>query len=100
MAARKSGLGRGLDALIPVEHPSAGFADLEIEEISPSPQQPRTRFDDDSLEELAASIREVGVLQPVVVRPGERDGSYLLIAGERRLRAAGMAGLSTYSQRL
>jgi ParB family chromosome partitioning protein len=95
MAARKSGLGRGLDALIPVEHPSAGFADLELEEISPSPQQPRTRFDDDSLEELAASIREVGVLQPVVVRPGERDGSYLLIAGERRLRAAGMAGLST-----
>jgi ParB family chromosome partitioning protein len=95
MAARKSGLGRGLDALIPVEHPSVGFADLELEEISPSPQQPRTRFDDDSLEELAASIREVGVLQPVVVRPGERDGSYLLIAGERRLRAAGMAGLST-----
>jgi ParB family chromosome partitioning protein len=95
MAARKSGLGRGLDALIPVEHPSVGFAELELEEISPSPQQPRARFDDDSLEELAASIREVGVLQPVIVRPGERDGSYLLIAGERRLRAAGMAGLST-----
>lgn len=95
MAARKSGLGRGLDALIPVDHPSVGFAELELEEISPSPQQPRARFDDDALEGLAASIREVGVLQPVVVRPGERDGSYLLIAGERRLRAAGMAGLTT-----
>ncbi len=95
MAARKSGLGRGLDALIPVDHPSVGFAELELEEISPSPQQPRNRFDDDALEGLAASIREVGVLQPVVVRPGERDGSYLLVAGERRLRAAEIAGLAT-----
>jgi ParB family chromosome partitioning protein len=95
MAARKSGLGRGLDALIPVEHPSVGFAELELEEISPNPQQPRSRFDDQELEELAASIREVGVLQPVVVRPGERDGSYFLIAGERRLRAARIAGLAT-----
>jgi ParB family chromosome partitioning protein len=95
MAARKSGLGRGLDALIPVEHPTVGFAELELHEISPSPQQPRSRFNDQALEELAASIREVGVLQPVVVRPGEEDGSYLLIAGERRLRAAEIAGLST-----
>ena len=95
MAARKSGLGRGLDALIPVDHPSVGFAELELDEISPNPQQPRARFDDDALEGLAASIREVGVLQPVVVRSGDRDGSYLLIAGERRLRAAGMAGLAT-----
>jgi ParB family chromosome partitioning protein len=95
MAARKSGLGRGLDALIPVEHPSVGFAELELEEISPSPQQPRSRFDDDELAELAASIREVGVLQPVVVRPGDTDGTYVLIAGERRLRAAAMAGLAT-----
>ncbi|RLE19423.1 MAG: chromosome partitioning protein ParB [Actinobacteria bacterium] len=95
MAARKSGLGRGLDALIPVDHPTVGFAELDLDEISPSPQQPRVRFDDDALEGLAASIREVGVLQPVVVRPGERDGSYLLIAGERRLRAAGIAGLAT-----
>ncbi len=95
MAARKSGLGRGLEALIPVDHPSVGFAELDLDEISPSPQQPRVRFDDDALEGLAASIREVGVLQPVVVRPGERDGSYLLIAGERRLRAAEIAGLAT-----
>jgi ParB family chromosome partitioning protein len=95
MAARKSGLGRGLDALIPVDHPSVGFAELELDDISPSPQQPRARFDDDALEGLAASIREVGMLQPVVVRPGERGGSYILIAGERRLRAAGLAGLAT-----
>ena len=92
MAARKSGLGRGLEALFPVEHPSVGFAELELEEISRSPQQPRSRFDDDSLGELAASIREVGVLQPVIVRPGDTDGTYVLIAGERRLRAADMAG--------
>ena len=95
MAARKSGLGRGLESLIPVEHPSVGFAELELEEISPNPQQPRVRFDDDALGELAASIREVGVLQPVVVRPGDTEGTYFLIAGERRLRAAGMAGLAT-----
>lgn len=95
MAARKSGLGRGLEALFPVEHPSVGFAELELEEISRSPQQPRSRFDDDSLGELAASIREVGVLQPVIVRPGDTDGTYVLIAGERRLRAADMAGLTT-----
>jgi len=95
MAARKSGLGRGLDSLIPIEHPSVGFAELELEEISANPQQPRARFDDDALEELAASIREVGVLQPVVVRAGDTDGTYFLIAGERRLRAARMAGLAT-----
>ncbi|MEN8233412.1 MAG: ParB/RepB/Spo0J family partition protein [Actinomycetota bacterium] len=95
MAARKSGLGRGLDALIPVEHPSAGFAEVEISEVSPNPRQPRSRFDDEALSELAASIREVGVLQPIVVRAGERPGEYVLIAGERRLRAAGMAGLAT-----
>ena len=95
MAARKSGLGRGLDALIPVEHPLVGFAEVALSDIAPNPQQPRVRFDEDSLGELAASITEVGVLQPVVVRPGEPDGTYVLIAGERRLRAAGAAGLTT-----
>ena len=92
MAARKSGLGRGLDALIPVEHPVGGFAEVELESVSPNPQQPRRRFDQDALEELAASIREVGVLQPIVVRAGEQEGTYVLVAGERRLRAAGLAG--------
>lgn len=95
MAARKSGLGRGLDALIPVEHPSVGFAEVALSDIAPNPQQPRVRFDEDSLGELAASITEVGVLQPVVVRPGEPEGTYVLIAGERRMRAAGAAGLTT-----
>ena len=95
MAARKSGLGRGLDALIPVDHPTVGFAEIDVADVEPNPHQPRHRFEDADLEELAASIREVGVLQPVVVRPGEEDGRYVLVAGERRLRAAGMAGLAT-----
>ena len=95
MAARKSGLGRGLDALIPVDHPSVGFAEIDLSDIAPNPQQPRVRFDEESLGELAASITEVGVLQPIVVRPGEPEGTYVLVAGERRLRAAGAAGLTS-----
>jgi ParB family chromosome partitioning protein len=91
MAARKSGLGRGLDSLIPVERPTSGFASLPVDQIRPNPQQPRQRFDDDALGSMADSMREVGVLQPIVVRPGE-DG-YILIAGERRCRAAQLAGL-------
>jgi ParB family chromosome partitioning protein len=93
MAARKSGLGRGLDALIPVDHPVGGFAEVDLESVAPNPHQPRRRFDDVALEELAASIREVGVLQPIVVRPGDEAGRYVLIAGERRLRASELAGL-------
>jgi ParB family chromosome partitioning protein len=93
MAARKSGLGRGLDALIPVEHPVGGFAEVDLESVAPNPLQPRRRFDDDALEELAASIREVGVLQPIVVRAGDEEGHFVLIAGERRLRASELAGL-------
>ncbi|NNC74141.1 MAG: ParB/RepB/Spo0J family partition protein [Acidimicrobiia bacterium] len=90
MAARKSGLGRGLDALIPVDRSTSGVVPTDA--VDPNPQQPRNRFDDEALEGLAASIREVGVLQPIVVRPdGDR---YVLVAGERRLRASKMAGLS------
>jgi ParB family chromosome partitioning protein len=91
MAARKSGLGRGLDSLIPVERPESGFSNLPLDRIEPNPQQPRSQFDEESLESLADSIAAVGVLQPVVVRAGE-DG-YVLVAGERRCRAARMAGL-------
>ena len=94
MAARKSGLGRGLDALIPVDLPVAGFAEIDIAAVKPNPRQPRHRFDDEAMEELAASIREVGVLQPIVLRPGTDQGAYVLIAGERRLRAAALAGMS------
>jgi ParB family chromosome partitioning protein len=93
MAGRKSGLGRGLDALIPVDRPPIGFAEIPVDAVSPNPQQPRRSFDADSLEELAASMAEVGILQPIVVRAGATEGTYVLIAGERRLRAAAMAGL-------
>lgn len=93
MAARKAGLGRGLESLIPVDRPQSGYTTLPLEAIEPNPQQPRNRFDDEALESLAASIREVGVLQPVVVRPGDTEGSFVLVAGERRCRAARLAGI-------
>lgn len=92
MAARKSGLGRGLEALLPTGESGQGFAVLPLDAISPNPQQPRARFDDEALEGLAASIKEVGLLQPIVVRQ-IGAGEYQLVAGERRLRAARMAGL-------
>ncbi len=92
MAGRKSGLGRGLEALIPVDHPSSGYAVVQLESIEPNPQQPRVHFDEGELESLAASIKSVGLLQPVLVRP---DGDkYTLVAGERRCRAARLAGLT------
>jgi ParB family chromosome partitioning protein len=93
MAARKSGLGRGLDALLPAEAGAAGFAVIAIDAISANPQQPRSRFDEEPLEGLAESIRQVGVLQPIVVREGDGSGTYQLVAGERRWRAARLAGL-------
>jgi ParB family chromosome partitioning protein len=87
----RGGLGRGLDALIP--RGDAGVQELEIERIAPNPKQPRQRFDPESLEELAASIREHGVLQPVLVT--RDDAGYTIVAGERRWRAAKLAGLRT-----
>jgi len=87
----KSALGRGLDALIPGGR-GAEVVELEIKKIRPGKEQPRKVFREESLRELAASIREKGVLQPVIVaRSG--DGAFELIAGERRLRAAELAGL-------
>ena len=95
MSPRKAGLGRGLEALIPTvasgETPE--FLQVRVDEIEPNPQQPRSRFDEERLDELSASIREVGVLQPVIVTSGEEG--YVLIAGERRWRAAQRAGLET-----
>lgn len=92
MAGRKSGLGRGLEALIPTTHPSVGYAVIQLDSVIPNPQQPRAHFDDAGLEGMAASIRSVGVLQPIVVRSeGEQ---YVLVAGERRCRAARLAGLT------
>ncbi len=98
--SRRSGLGKGLSSLIPQAEPTSVdeadgplFIELPIGDISPNPNQPRVHFDEDTLGELAASIAQVGVLQPVLVRPAE--GRYELIAGERRWRAAQRAGLTT-----
>jgi ParB family chromosome partitioning protein len=94
MVAKRTGLGRGLETLIPtapVGETDTGFEMVSVDEISPNPAQPRSRFDDETLEELAASLKEVGVLQPIVVTRGE--SGYVLIAGERRWRAARRAGL-------
>ena len=94
MTELKGGLGRGLSALLPHEVVIAGgpqLRDIAIGEIRPNARQPRTAMDDEALNELAASIRSVGLLQPVVVRPV--DGGYELVAGERRWRACQLAGL-------
>lgn len=96
-APRRSGLGRGLSALIPdTDVPDAALRDLPIDTIKANDFQPRTEFDDEALRALAASIAEVGVLQPILVRPAGpgTDGGYELIAGERRWRAAKLAGLA------
>lgn len=87
----RQALGRGLEALIPPEKPGPRAVEIPLTEIHPNPLQPRRRFDDNKLEDLAASIRGHGVLAPVIVRQSQ-DG-YELIAGERRVRAAGRAGL-------
>jgi ParB family chromosome partitioning protein len=94
---RRGGLGKGLAALIPSEaggDASASLQELPVTAIEPNPNQPRVHFDEESLADLSASIRELGVLQPVLVRAAE-DGRYRLIAGERRWRAARRAGLDT-----
>jgi len=93
--SKRGGLGRGLSALIPgaeVAEEGTGFLEVPVNSIAPNPKQPRTHFDDEALAGLAASIREVGILQPLVVRRTV-EGRYELIAGERRLRAARAAGL-------
>jgi ParB family chromosome partitioning protein len=96
--AQRTGLGKGLDALIPGggDAPSAvgGVMQLPVESIARNPRQPRVRFDAGDLEELAASIREHGVIQPLIVSPG-KNGTYILVAGERRLQASKKAGLQT-----
>lgn len=96
MTAQKRGLGRGLDALFvdnAAEGESKGGVMLKISEISPNRNQPRTHFDEAALEELSQSIREHGVLQPIVVRP-VGEGGYQIVAGERRWRASRLAGLT------
>lgn len=96
--ARKSGLGKGLDALIPggqSMEPEGGTLQVPVNEIKPNPRQPRVNLQDENLIELASSIREHGILQPLIVTQDPQTLQYTLIAGERRLRAAQMAGLTT-----
>lgn len=90
--AKKGGLGKGVDALFLDNAVEENAVRLSIDEIEPNRDQPRKNFDETALAELSDSIREHGVLQPLLVRP-MADGSYRLIAGERRYRAARMAGL-------
>lgn len=92
---KRRALGKGLESLLPARpQPVAGelFLHVEVDAVVPNPKQPRSEIRDKELEDLAASIREAGVLQPVLVREGE-GGRYELIAGERRWRAARLAGL-------
>lgn len=96
--ARRSGLGKGLSALIPPEVGSqrSALREVPISSIRPNSLQPRAHFDEEAMSSLAASIRELGLLQPVLVREmGDDEESYELIAGERRWRAARRAGLQT-----
>ena len=101
---KKSGLGKGLDALIPggefspapqEPQPASGIAHISTQAITPNPRQPRSHINPDELAELAASIRENGIIQPLIVTQADNPGSYILIAGERRLLAARQAGLET-----
>jgi ParB family chromosome partitioning protein len=104
MSTQKKALGRGLGALIPSRpvaeapapspQPGHGLAEVPVEQISPNPYQPRRTFNDASLEELARSVREHGIIQPLVVTK-IGDNKYRLIAGERRFRAAQKAGLTS-----
>jgi len=89
--ARKRGLGRGLDALL---RPEQGVRQIEVGLLRPNRFQPRSRFDEAGLEELAESIRAQGIVQPLIVRE-EADGIFTIVAGERRWRAAQRAGLAT-----
>ena len=96
--AKKNALGRGLDALITFSEGetqgSTSIIEVELDKINPNPDQPRTFFDEEALEELAVSIRQIGIIQPVTLRE-EPDGTYQIIAGERRYRASQLAGLDT-----
>lgn len=99
MSAKRGGLGTNLDSLIPTsltvdQTEVAQQSEVPISSISPNPRQPRTVFDEDALNELIASIKEIGILQPPVVRKVS-EGRYELVMGERRLRAAKAAGLTS-----
>ena len=98
MIRKTTGLGRGLDALIDTSevrtNGSSSISEVELSKIFANPNQPRRNFDEEALDELAESIREHGVISPITLRKHD-DGTYLIIAGERRFRASKMAGLNT-----
>lgn len=98
MATKRNALGRGLDSLISMGDVQTGgssaISEIEVARIVPNPDQPRRTFDEETLAELAASIAELGVVQPLTLRLAD-DGDYQIIAGERRWRAARIAGLRT-----
>lgn len=98
MAIKRNALGRGLDSLISMDdvQPSGSSAinEIAIDLIKPNPDQPRINFDEEALEELATSIRELGIIQPLTLRSAEA-GTYMIISGERRYRAAKLASLDT-----
>ena len=98
MALKRNALGRGLDSLISMgdirTEGSSAISEIDVDRITPNPDQPRRTFDETTLNELAASIRELGVVQPLTLRMGD-DGNYQIIAGERRWRAAQKAGLAS-----
>ena len=98
MAMKRSALGRGLDSLISMDDiqtsGSSAINEIDIDKISPNPDQPRTSFDEEALEELAMSIRELGIIQPLTLR-SVGDNAYQIISGERRYRAAKLAGLDS-----
>ena len=97
---KQKGLGRGLDAIFGTEKvsvkatPMNRMDEIAISEIIPNPTQPRTKFDDEALQELADSIRQLGVIQPITVKKAD-DGKYIIISGERRWRASQMVGLES-----
>ena len=98
MAQKRNALGRGLNSLISMgdirTDGSSAISEISLDLISPNPDQPRRNFDEEALEELSASIRELGIIQPLSLRKLD-DGTYQIIAGERRWRASRMAGLTT-----
>ncbi|MDK2837379.1 MAG: ParB family transcriptional regulator, chromosome partitioning protein, partial [Bacteroidota bacterium] len=95
--SKKNALGRGLDALITMEDTetqgTSSINEVELSKITPNPDQPRRVFDEEALEELATSIRKIGVIQPITLRKID-DDTYQIIAGERRFRASQIAGLT------
>src|SRR5574344_988477 len=98
MSNKRNALGRGLDSLISMDDVqtsgSSAISEIEIEQITPNPDQPRQHFDETALGELSTSIRELGIIQPLTLRKIGND-NYQIISGERRYRAARLAGLNS-----